>query len=287
MNLEDEFGDIILKARAGLGLSVDQVSKATGMTKLEVTQLEAYAKNPSPQECNLFAELLHLTPSRLLKIVTREYFPSPVPSAAVKNVLTLVGHIGTYEVKGYLVVDLGSRDAVMIDTANNPEGMLEALSHHGWNLKHIFLTHTHQDHIGGLEKILRNIKVPVYVSQEEVGQLGHVWDSGKDRVVKEGDQIVVGEIAFNVLEVPGHTAGGRGYFTSPSEFPFSAPPYGFFGDSIFAGSLGRAYSPVSYPQLLFSVKEKVLNLPGETVIFPGHGPATTVVEEREHNPFFK
>jgi hydroxyacylglutathione hydrolase len=282
MQLEDEFGDIILKARAGLGLSVEQVSKATGLTRIEVTQLEAYAKKPSLDESDRFADLLQLNPSRLRKIAEQAYFPSPAPSKLIKNVVEVVGHIGSYEVKGYLAVDLKSRIAAMIDTANNPDGMMNCLVQNGWQLKHIFLTHTHQDHIGGLEKILGRMNVPVYVSQEEVGQLGHLWKPDKDRLVKEGDQIAVGEILFNVLEVPGHTAGGRGYFSARSERPF-----GFFGDSVFAGSLGRAYSPVSYPQLLFAVRNKALNLPLETVLFPGHGPATTVGEERENNPFFK
>jgi hydroxyacylglutathione hydrolase len=281
MGLEDAFGDIILKARAGLGLSVDAVSKKVGISKLEVTQLEAYARKPSKKEVELFASFLQLNSGRLEEIAFEKYVPRPVPASLSGRVHTIIGHIGSYEAKGYLVTDLSTGNAAMIDTANNPDGMMETIRRNGWNLKCILLTHTHQDHIGGLDQILKGMNVPVYVSQEESGQLGKLWDSNKDRLVKEGEKIPLGKILFEVLEVPGHTTGGRGYLSAQSD-----PPFGFFGDSIFAGSLGRAYSPVSYPELLQSVKKKVLALPQETVLFPGHGPATTAGEERAHNPFF-
>ncbi len=281
MSLEDEFGDIILKARGGLGLSVEAVSKKVGISKLEVTQLEAYARKPAQKEIELFASLLHLNSERLEEIAFQKYAPRPVPASLSGRVHTIIGHIGNYEVKGYLVVDPSTRDAAMIDTANNPDGMMEAILRNGWNLRYILLTHTHPDHIGGLGQILKKMNVPVYVSQEEAGQLDKLWDSGKDRLAKEGEKIPLGELKFEVLEVPGHTAGGRGYLSAQSD-----PPFGFFGDSIFAGSLGRAYSTASYPELLQSVRKKVLALPEETVLFPGHGPATTAGEEREHNPFF-
>lgn len=281
MGLEDEFGDIILKARAGLGLSVDAVSKKVGISKLEVTQLEAYARKPAQKEIELFASLLHLNSERLREIAFQKYAPRPVPSSLSGRVHTIIGHIGSYEVKGYLAVDPSTREAAMIDTANNPDGMMEAILQNGWHLRLILLTHTHQDHIGGLDRILKKLNVPVYVSQEEIGQLGGLWDPKKDRLAKEGERIPLGKMNFEVLEVPGHTTGGRGYLSAESD-----PPFGFFGDSVFAGSLGRAYSTASYPELLRSVKEKVLVLPEETVLFPGHGPATTAGEERGHNPFF-
>lgn len=281
MALEDEFGDIILKARAGLGFSVDTVSKKVGISKLEVTQLESYARKPELKEIALIASILHLNSDRLEAIAYQKYVPRPAPSILSSRVHTVIGHIGTYEVKGYLAFDPSTRHAAMIDTANNPEGMMEAVFRKGLNLKYIFLTHTHQDHIGGLDQILKKMNVPVYVSQEEVGQLGRLWNPEKDRLVKEGETIPLGEMMFEVLEVPGHTNGGRGFLSVRSD-----PPFGFFGDSIFAGSLGRAYSPASYPELLQSVREKVLALSEETVLFPGHGPSTTAGEERAHNPFF-
>ncbi|MFI5304162.1 MAG: MBL fold metallo-hydrolase [Nitrospiria bacterium] len=279
--LEDEFGDIILKARAGLGLSVDFISKKMELTKTEVTQIEAYAKKPTQRQIELFATLLHLDPSRLREISSQMYSPKPAPSLLENRVHTVKGYIGTYEVKGYLVVDPVSGEAAMVDTANNPDGMIEVIDRNAWNLRYILLTHTHQDHIGGLDQILKQINVPVFVSEQEAVQLGNSWNSKKDRLVTEGDQFHFANILFEVLNVPGHTTGGRGYLFSRSD-----PPFGFFGDTIFAGSLGRAYSTISYPELLNSVREKVLSLPGETVLYPGHGPATTVEEEKEHNPFF-
>ncbi|MHB8483699.1 MAG: MBL fold metallo-hydrolase [Nitrospiria bacterium] len=281
MALEDEFGDIILKARAGLGLSVDYISKETGLDKLEITQFESLAKNPVEKQVEVFARLLHLNPVKLMDIAFHRYLPKPVPAALSHDVITVPGYIGTYEVKGYLVIDPLTKEAAMIDTACHPEGMILAISQNGLKLKSILLTHTHHDHMGGVDKILEKYKVPLYVSQEEAGQLGKNWDSGKDRIVKEGETLSFGNLRIKTFHTPGHTPGGTGYVCEQPDLPF-----GFFGDAIFAGSLGRAYAPVSYPQLIQSVRTKVLTLPEKTVLFPGHGPATTVAEERKHNPFF-
>ncbi len=281
MALEDEFGDIILKARAGLGLSVDFVSKETGINKMEITQLEALARKPTPEQVEAFSRLLHLNSARLMDIAFHRYIPRPVPSFLSQHILTVLGYIGTYEVKGYLIVDPATKETAMVDTAYNPEGMINAISQNGLKLKYILLTHTHHDHMGGIDKIREKLDVPIYVSREEVGQLGKTWDSSKDRLVKEGESISVGNLTLKILHTPGHTPGGTGYICQRPDLSF-----GFFGDAIFAGSLGRAYATISYPQLIESVRTKILTLSEETVLFPGHGPATTVGEEKKRNPFF-
>ena len=281
MALEDEFGDIILKARAGRGLSVDFVSKETGVNKTEITQLEALAKKPTSEQVEVFARLLHLDPAKLMEIAFQRYVPKPVPSTLSEKVITILGTIGAYEVKGYLIVDPSTREAAIVDTAYHPEGMMSAIAQNQLNLKYILLTHTHQDHMGGVDKIREKFDVPIYVSREEVGQLGKTWNSAKDRLVQEGESISLGKLTIKSFHTPGHTPGGTGYVCQTSGLSF-----GFFGDAIFAGSLGRAYAVISYPQLIQSVQTKILTLPEETVLFPGHGPATTVGEEKKHNPFF-
>ncbi|MBI1820168.1 MAG: MBL fold metallo-hydrolase [Nitrospirae bacterium] len=281
MTLEDEFGDIILKARAGLGLSVDFVSKETGIHKTEITQLEALARNPTPEQVESFARLLHLNSDKLMDIAFHRYVPKPAPTSLSQNVITILGYIGAYEVKGYLVIDPSTRETAMIDTAFHPEAMIEAISQNRLKLNYILLTHTHHDHMGGIDKIREKFDVPIYVSREEAGQLGKSWNSGKDRFVEEGKPISLGNLILNVFHTPGHTPGGTGYVCQQADVSF-----GFFGDAIFAGSLGRAYATASFPQLIQSVRTKVLTLPEETVLFPGHGPASTVAEEKKHNPFF-
>ncbi|HXN06788.1 MAG TPA: MBL fold metallo-hydrolase [Nitrospiria bacterium] len=281
MPLEDEFGDIILKARAGLALSADEVARKAGITCTQLTQLEALVRKPEGGEIGSFAEILHLNPERLADIAFDRYAPAPVPESLSNRVTQVTGYIGEYQVKGHLVTDPATGETAMVDTAYNPEGMIEVIEKNGWFLKYILLTHTHHDHIGGIGKVLESFPVPVVVSPEEKSQLGADFDPSRDLTPKEGETLSLGKMTFRIIRTPGHTPGGTGFL-----FEKESPPFAFFGDAIFAGSLGRAYSPNSYPELVRAIREKVLTLSPETVLFPGHGPATTAGEEQAHNPFF-
>ena len=135
----------------------------------------------------------------------------------------------------------------------------------------ILLTHAHPDHAGGLGELSSAFDCPTYIDHKEPRPRG----SNNFKVVKDGDELQLGKLRIRCIETPGHTTGGVSYLINQTLIS---------GDVIFAGSMGRANS--SWSDLFNSITEKVLRLPDNIGIYPGHGPATTVGQEKNHNPFF-
>jgi glyoxylase-like metal-dependent hydrolase (beta-lactamase superfamily II) len=274
--LEDEFVDIIKKARAGLGLSPEQVAKAAGLEAPALRLLEAGARPPSRDEVHAIAAVLRLDGGKLAAIACDAWQPAPESPPLQSSVLTIHGDIGGYAVKGYLFYDPATREAVMIDTGYNPEGMLRAIEEHRLRLRAICLTHGHADHAQGIDRVLARHPVPVYIGKEDWGLLGWKPPDNLRTFVVDGDGVTVGGQDIRFVATPGHTPGGVCYRTAECEF---------VGDTLFAGSIGRANPPSLYGTHLESVRRRVLTLPNEVTLFPGHGPSTTVREEKDHNPF--
>lgn len=279
MGLEDEFTDIIKKSRNGQSLSVADLAKKSGLLAGELSELEAGTRRASKDEVEAIAKSLGLRPGPLDQIAREEWTPQPVP-ASLRNVHTIVGEIGGYEVKGYILFDSETKEALMIDTGYNAPAVLSFLDQQGLQLKGICLTHGHTDHAGGLEHILETWKVPVYLGQEDVSLAP--WLPPKDLHVnpEEGATLHAGRFALECLITPGHTPGGICY-----QVKDASQAVCFVGDTLFAGSIGRANPLTLYQTHLESVRKRVLQLPAATILMPGHGPATTVVEEIQHNPF--
>lgn len=275
MPLEDEFCDIVKKARTGQGLSVGDLAQASGLAPGEVTVLERGGHLPTKGEIEAIAAALHLRAEPLIQNVLNRWMPTP---KSVTGVETVFGDIGGYEVKGYVVHDSG--EAVLIDTGYNAAVMLETLSKMGLRLTGVCLTHGHVDHAGGLDEILQHWHVPVYLGGADASLLS--WRPPKQLFVspEDGRTITVGRLTVRCMTTPGHTPGGVCYRVEHSGHPIC-----FVGDTLFAGSIGRANPPSLYQVHLESVRQRVLKLPEPTVLFPGHGPATTVSEEWAQNPF--
>ena len=276
MSLEDDFCDIIKKARTGQGLSVGDVSRATGLPGGDITALERGDRPHDRTEVLALAKALGLRSGPLEQIASEKW--KPEVASPVSWVETVRGSINGYGVQGYVVHDDG--EALLIDTAYNALAMIDVLSKHRLRLVGICLTHGHADHADGIDQILKFREAPVYLGTEDVDLLS--WRPPVDRlkVPEHGHTIAVGRLRVHCIATPGHTPGGICYRVDAESQRIC-----FVGDTLFAGSIGRSNPNTLYETHLGSVRTQVLELPPEYRLLPGHGPATTVREELEHNPF--
>lgn len=275
MPLEDEFSDIIKKARIGRGLSVEACAAACGLDAHRLRLFESGRRNPTEAEVQAIARALQLSARPLAEIAAGTWHPK---ADAAPHIETVLGDIGGYPVKGYVLYDQG--EAVFIDTASRASAMLETLDRVGAQLTAVCLTHGHADHADGLDMILNKWRVPVYLGPEDAALLS--WRPPQDllRAPTDGASLTVGSHTLRCMATPGHTPGGTCYLVATLE-----PLVCFVGDTLFAGSIGRSNPSSLYPAHLASVRRRVLALPASTLLLPGHGPATTVSEEMAHNPF--
>lgn len=187
--------------------------------------------------------------------------------------------------------DETTREAMVIDPGDEIESILEIVRRHGLTVKSIVITHAHIDHIGGAHKLKQATGAPVYMNPNDTGlqKMLHLQaamlgmppaeDVDIDQPAKDGDRLVVGATEIHVLHTPGHTQGSICLWM-PSESKLLA------GDTLFRDSIGRTDLPGGNGrQILQSIHEKLLPLPGETIVIPGHGDATTIQREKEFNPF--
>ncbi len=276
MPLEDDFSDIIKKARVGQGLSVADVARETGLPGADITALEQGDQPRDRNEVRALAKALGLRPDPLEQIAIEQWNPDPSPTLACLE--TIHGDIGGYAVKGYVLHDSG--EALLIDTGYNVAAVVEILKQRKLHLVGICLTHGHSDHADGIDHLLTLRKVPVYLGADDIDLLS--WRPPDDllTVPKDGRTIQVGRLTVRCLTTPGHTPGGTCYRVEDQSRTLC-----FVGDTLFAGSIGRSNPAKLYPLHLESVRQRVLKLPEHAVLLPGHGPATSVREELAHNPF--
>lgn len=196
--------------------------------------------------------------------------------------------VGAFQENSYLVTDPVTKRAVLIDPGAEGERLIEMVRASGATLDAIWLTHAHIDHIGAIADIKRVWDVPVHLHpadrplydrgavQAAVYGLRIEQPPAPDRELAEGDVLTLGSLRFDVLHVPGH---------APGHVAFVAEGQMLGGDLLFAGSIGRTDLPFSDPERMIESLERVSALPDETVVYPGHGPATSIGQERATNPF--
>jgi hydroxyacylglutathione hydrolase len=276
MPLEDDFSDILKKARTGQGLSVGDIARMTGLPGGDITALERGDQPRDRAEVRALAKALGLRAEPFEQIAIDKW--EPVAQRMPPWVETVHGSINGYGVQGYVVHNEG--EALLVDTAYNAPAMLDVLRRHRLRLIGICLTHGHADHAYGIEQILSYREVPVYLGPEDMNLLS--WRPRTDLLVApiDGLSISIGHRTVHCLTTPGHTPGGICYRLDDAQLPVC-----FVGDTLFAGSIGRSNPKELYSTHINSVRDRLLTLSPDYRLLPGHGPATTVEEELDHNPF--
>jgi hydroxyacylglutathione hydrolase len=190
----------------------------------------------------------------------------------------------------YLVSDSSTRDALVIDPGADAGTIIQAVREDDLVVCAIVNTHGHADHIAANCAIKQEFDCPImiheldapYLTDADLNLSSYIGQSGPlsppaDRLLKEGDGVTVGELQFRVIHTPGHTPGGICLIVDDVLFS---------GDTLFAGSIGRSDFPGgSHRTLIESIRTKLLVLPDDTQVHPGHGPSTTIAAERSSNPW--
>ena len=187
--------------------------------------------------------------------------------------------------------DEETREAIVIDPGDDVSRIHKRLTEQGLKLKQILVTHGHIDHVGGALKLKRLTGAPIYLNENDLPLLEMMdtqasWigvtppeTAPPDEGLKDGQLVGLEHYPAQVLHTPGHTQGSICLYFAPLNLLIA-------GDTLFARSIGRTDLPGgSFEKIMRSLREVVLTLPDETVVIPGHGPRTTIGEEREENPF--
>ena len=201
--------------------------------------------------------------------------------------------VGPLQCNCSIIGDETTREAMVIDPGDEIEAILQIVKDHGLTVKQIVVTHAHIDHVGGAMKLKQVTGAPILLNQNDEALLKMMdvqatWvgmrPPGKitiDQGLADSDRVRTGSLEATVMHTPGHTEGSICLYF-PAERRLIA------GDTLFAGSIGRTDLPGgSFKKIMNSLHGQVLALPDETIVVPGHGPATTIGEERETNPFLR
>ncbi|MGA1196576.1 MAG: MBL fold metallo-hydrolase [Candidatus Latescibacterota bacterium] len=197
--------------------------------------------------------------------------------------------VGELSVNCFIMACEKTKKGIVIDPGDNIEGILSIVKEHNINVIEIVATHGHFDHIGRVTTLKEKTGAPFSIHQADMFMVEGLVEIASflsidtypspevDRFIDEGDTITFGHETLNILHVPGH---------APGNVAFTWPGHAIVGDTVFSGSIGRTDLEGADPQVLLdSIHTKILTLPDNTILHPGHGPDTTVAQEKRTNPF--
>lgn len=198
--------------------------------------------------------------------------------------------LGIAQTNCYFVYREGNNEVIFFDPADKGDYIYEALREKGFHVKGIMLTHGHFDHIWGTNKLRELSGAPIYAYEEEKAlcedavtnvsdQVGRPYTVIPDRYLKDGEEITIADMTCRLIATPGHTIGSCCYYFEEAGMLIA-------GDTLFAESVGRTdLATGSMSAIVRSIQERLFVLPDETKVYPGHGESTTIVHEKQYNPF--
>lgn len=272
MSLEDHIGDICRKARLQTKTDLAQCAAAAGLSEVELQAWETDGVISAAVNVHALAGLIGLDPDKAGG-VAGGWAPRPVDLRRWPE-LRVVTTTDGFEVNSFVMWDAKSRETAIFDTGWHANDLFKLAEDHRLKVTHLFITHMHGDHVAAMGDV-RNRWPGIQVHSNNRGA------PAKNRV-QEGVPVGVGSLNITPRLTPGHAEDGVTYVVD--HWPNTVPAVAVVGDAIFAGSMGKDFQT---PELAREkVRAEILSLPSDTLICPGHGPLTTVGEERAHNPFF-
>ncbi|MBW9156496.1 MBL fold metallo-hydrolase [Clostridium tagluense] len=193
---------------------------------------------------------------------------------------------GIYGSNCYIVMDETTKEAVVLDPGGDVDDITRAIDIMGAKVTYILLTHGHLDHTTGVAQLKAITNATVCISKADDDLItkgeylfGPLIEGGADKLLKQWDVIKISNLEFTCLDTPGHTPGGM---------CFKVENCVFTGDTLFAGSIGRTdFAGGDFNTIIMSIKLKLLCLPESTIVYPGHGPSSTINNEKLSNPFLQ
>lgn len=257
---------------------MNNLSAATVAAKVEISEadLTAFeATGSSAKKINFagLAQAVGLNPEKFVGVING-WMPTPKALANWRELRLFTTAGEGLTVNSYLVWDQATRHAALFDTGIDAQPVLDCLAAEGLSLQHIFITHSHWDHIDALPKF--RTAWPEARLHSNLKKVPAIQRN------QPGETIQLGSLRITHRATPGHAEDGVTYLIS--DWPGAAPLVAVVGDTIFAGSMGGGNG--AWELAKQKIQEEILSLPPETLLCSGHGPLTTVAEEKEHNPFF-
>jgi len=273
MSLEDHLGDIVRKAREAAGITGQAAASAAGLSAEQYAALEASGTLATGTRLAQLAAAVNLNADRLEQI-SNGWLPAPRELSTWRELRQITTSRNGESVHCYLVWDEVSREAALFDTGWETEPIYSIIEREQLNLRHLFLTHLHPDHVGAMEPIRERFpKLFLHANSRNVPP---------QHRNRPNDFISLGSLRIMNRDTPGHAEEGVTYVIG--NWPEDAAHVAIVGDTVFAGSIATGFQ--STELLKQKISEQIFSLPSDTLICPGHGPITTVAEERAHNPFF-